>query len=164
MIKNLPHPSGPLGGVKIQIFKFPNNCQHAEEVQQIRNISNLILDRRPGSNPLGCLRSWGRGQNSTFSEYCYVAYQIKRNDACSDMVANSCPQTTPRPWGCCQKVKIQLFQNMFMLHIILNGITNKATCRWRSKMLHANFKGGFWNFKIWIKRRVLLPILCQMTF
>ena len=25
------------------------------------------------------------------------------------------------------------------------------------------FKGGFWNFKIWIKRRVLLPILCQMT-
>ena len=37
-------------------------------------------------------------------------------------------------------------------------------CRWRSKMSHANFKGGFWNFKIWIKRRVLLPILCQMTF
>ena len=37
-------------------------------------------------------------------------------------------------------------------------------CRWRSKMSHANFKGGFWNLKKWIKRRVLLPILCQMTF
>ena len=36
--------------------------------------------------------------------------------------------------------------------------------RWRSKMSHANFKGGFWNFKIWIKRRVLLPILGKMTF
>ena len=25
-------------------------------------------------------------------------------------------------------------------------------------------KGGFWNFKKWIKRRVVLPILCRMTF
>ena len=40
----------------------------------------------------------------------------------------------------------------------------KTKWRWRSKMSHANFKGGFWNFKKWIKRRVLLPILCQMTF
>ena len=39
-----------------------------------------------------------------------------------------------------------------------------SKCRWRSKMSHANFKGGFRNFKIWIKRRVLLPISCQMTF
>ena len=34
----------------------------------------------------------------------------------------------PRPLGWGQKVKIQLFQNMVMLHIKLNGIKNAATC------------------------------------
>ena len=33
----------------------------------------------------------------------------------------------PLPWGWGQKVKIQLFQNMVMLHIKLNCITNAAT-------------------------------------
>ena len=51
--------------------------------------------------------------NSTFSEYGHVAYQIKGNDACSNMVAN-----------------VNLFQNMVMLHIILRGITNAATCKY----------------------------------
>ena len=32
---------------------------------------------------------------------------------------------------------------------------NRICCRWRSKMSHVNFKGGFWNFIILIKRRVL---------
>ena len=35
------------------------------------------------------------------------------------------PPTPTCKWG--QKVKIQLFQNMVMLHIKLNGITNSAT-------------------------------------
>ena len=30
-------------------------------------------------------------------------------------------------------------------------------------MPHANFKGGFWIIKIWMKWSVLLPILCQKT-
>ena len=30
-----------------------------------------------------------KGQNSTFSEECHVAYQIKGNHKCSKMVANS---------------------------------------------------------------------------
>ena len=34
---------------------------------------------------------WGIGQNSTFSEYGHVAYQIKGNDACSNMVTNILP-------------------------------------------------------------------------
>ena len=38
--------------------------------------------------PLGGLKGWGQGQNKTFSEYCLVAYQIKADDACSNMVAN----------------------------------------------------------------------------
>ena len=39
------------------------------------------------------------------------------------------PPTPPKPWplGWGQKVKIQLFQNMVMLHIELKGITNEAT-------------------------------------
>ena len=36
-------------------------------------------------------------------------------------------------------------------------------CRWRSKMPHPNFKGGFWIIKIRMKLSVLLPILCQKT-
>ena len=40
--------------------------------------------------PLGALKGWGSGQNSTFSDYGNVVYQIKGNEACSSMVANSC--------------------------------------------------------------------------
>ena len=67
-----------------------------------------------------------KGQNSTFSEHGRVAYQIKGNHECSNIVANILPADTnppPRPWGCGQKVKFQLFQNIAMLHIKLNGIT-----------------------------------------
>ena len=112
-------------------------------------------------------------QNSTFSEHGHVAYQIKENHECSNMVpnnlladtltlgmgqigqnlpffqnmvtlninlkeirkcsskvANICPEMPtplPRPWGWGQKVKIQLFQNMVMLHIKIKIITNAAT-------------------------------------
>ena len=37
------------------------------------------------------------------------------------------PSPDPGVWG--QKVKIQLFQNMVMLHIKLKGMTNAATCK-----------------------------------
>ena len=56
----------------------------------------------------------GGGQNSTFSENGHVAYQIKGNRECTNMVANICPQPPPSPSP--QKVKIQLFQNMVMLY------------------------------------------------
>ena len=57
------------------------------EVQKIRNISNVNFD---GSR---CLypRDLGMGskvQNSTFSEHGHVAYQIKENHECSNMVPN----------------------------------------------------------------------------
>ena len=43
------------------------------------------------------------------------------------MVANILPtDPTPDPEGVDQKVKIQLFQNMVMLHIKLNKIINAA--------------------------------------
>ena len=52
--------------------------------------NNLPTDPRP----LG----WGvgsKGQNSIFLEYGHVAYQIKGNDACSNMVANILPDPPP---------------------------------------------------------------------
>ena len=62
-----------------------------------------------GPSPLGGLRGWGRGQNLAFSEYGHVAYQIEDDDAGSNMVANTYPQTHPRPRGWGQKVKLYLF-------------------------------------------------------
>ena len=44
-------------------------------------------------NSLAGLRGWGRGH--FFSEYGHVAYQIKGNDACSNMVANILPLDYP---------------------------------------------------------------------
>ena len=44
------------------------------------------------------------GQNSTFSEHVHVAYQIKKNHKCSNLVANNLPAdplppTGPWGWG-----------------------------------------------------------------
>ena len=59
--------------------------------------------------------------NLTFAEHDHVSYQIKGNRECSNMVANILPAAPLSP----QKVKIQLLQNMVMLHI--KGIANAAT-------------------------------------
>ena len=72
-----------------------------------------------------------KGRNSTFlSEHCHVACQIKGNHEMqqhsSKYFARRPPPPSsrhdPRGWG--QKVKVQLFQNMAMLHIKFKGITN----------------------------------------
>ena len=74
----------------------------------------MIFNQRPVSHPLGGHRGWG--QNSTFSEHGHVAYQIKENHKCSNMVANILP-TDPgdgvnrsklnffRTWSCCISFK-----------------------------------------------------------
>ena len=79
---------------------------------------------------------WGsKGQNSTFSEHGHVAYQIKENHKCSNKVANILPSDAPpRPWGWGQKVRIRLFQNMVMLHIKFNGITNAVDIKYFARI------------------------------
>ena len=62
-----------------------------------------------------------------FSEYGNVAYQIKDDDAGSNMVANILPTDTPSTQGWGQKVKLYLFQNMVMLHIKLKLTMLAAT-------------------------------------
>ena len=59
----------------------------------------MILDRKPGSDALGGLRRWGRGQNLNFSEYDLAVYQIKVNGTCSNMVENIFRGDPPPPAG-----------------------------------------------------------------
>ena len=48
--------------------------------------------------PLGGLRGWGqKGHTSTFLEHSQVAYQLKENHKCSNMVANILPAPPPPP-------------------------------------------------------------------
>ena len=79
-----------------------------------------IVSGRPPPFPHLILGVRPIGQKSTFSEHVHVAYQIKWNHKSSNMVVNILSaDLTARPWG---GVKIQLLQNMVMLHIKLNGI------------------------------------------
>ena len=51
-----------------------------------------ILPADPPTQPLGPI-----GQNSTCSEHGPVAYQIKKNHKCSNMVGNILPADSPLP-------------------------------------------------------------------
>ena len=61
-----------------------------------------------------------KSQTIYFSESSHVAYQIKADDAGSNMVANILPTDTPSTQG--QKVKLYLFLKVVMLHIKLKVI------------------------------------------
>ena len=72
--------------------------------------------------------------------------KLKVNETCSNIVAHNLPADQPTPipralvWS--QKVKFQLFQNMVMLHIKLNGIANVATCKHIILSLHTSSTPG----------------------
>ena len=66
-----------------------------------------------------------KSQNSSISEHGHVAYQIKRNHKCSNMGGNVLAADPPAN-NVSLNVKIQLFQNMTMLHIKFKYITNAA--------------------------------------
>ena len=75
-----------------------------------------ILPTDPYSYPLLTLRLGSVGRNSTLSEHGFVAYQIKENHECNNMVANKLPAdrptpppTPPRPWGWGKYVKNSTF-------------------------------------------------------
>ena len=67
-----------------------------------------------------------KGQTISFSESSHVVYQIKADDAGSNMVANIYPQTHPQARGWGQMVKLYLFLKVVMLHIKLKGIEHRA--------------------------------------
>ena len=75
-----------------------------------------------GLSPWGGPRGWGGSQNKTFSEYGYVAYQIKADNVCSNMVAIILPTDTPLTQGVGSKGRhINFFLKLVMLHIKLKG-------------------------------------------
>ena len=94
---------------------------------------------RPKLKPLHSWMDLGGAEAKIqlFLEYGHVAYQIKGNEACSNMVANILPA-----WG---GVRIQLYQNMVMLQIKLNGIMNAAISLSTYSVLTHTFDplGGF---------------------
>ena len=96
---------------------------------KIQNFSQIFcpLTPHPPPPPLQTLGMGSIGQNSTFSEHDHVEYQIKRNNKCSNLVANSKPaDPPPQPVPRGLKVKIQLFQNMVMLHNKLKEMEYRA--------------------------------------
>ena len=71
-----------------------------------------------------------KSQTISFSECSHVAYQIKADDAGSNMVANILPTDTPSTQRMGSKGQtIIFFLKVVMLHIILKGIEHRAPCK-----------------------------------
>ena len=109
----LTYPHTPLGQkVKIQLFQ--NMVMLHTKLDGFMKCSNMVENILPADPPSPLNLGFGsKGQISTFKEHCHVAYQIKWNHKCSDMVATFCLQTPiPDPgdgvkiqflrkWSCC---------------------------------------------------------------
>ena len=138
MIFNRWPGSDPLGGLrgwgqKVKFSFFFSEYGHvAYQIKGNHVCSKIVANILPAdptlppTQPLLIPEGWFNRSKSTFTEHVHVAYQIKWSHECSNMVVNILSaDLPPRPWG--QKVEIQLFQNMVMLHIKLNEITNATT-------------------------------------
>ena len=96
--------------IKLNSFRTWSCCT---QIKWNHEWSSMVANILPADHPPKNLLVGSKGQNSTFSEYGYVAYQIKGNDACSNKVANILradppppTQTSPDPGD---RVKTQLF-------------------------------------------------------
>ena len=160
-----PPPTLGVGSkVKIQLFqKMVMLHIKLNEIKKMQQHGRKYFARSPPPDPVGQVKI------HFFSEHGHVAYKIKWNQECNNMVANILPAAPPpsldpgvkrskfnffRRWSCCisnkrnhecsnmvanilpedptdhgdQKVKIQLFQNMVMLHIILQNTRYTEVC------------------------------------
>ena len=79
-------------------------------------VANILPTDTPSTQGVG-----SKGQTIYFSESSHVVYQIKADEAGSNMVANILPTDTPL-----KKVKLYLFLKVVMLHIKLKGIEHRA--------------------------------------
>ena len=117
-----PHTHDP-GSQKVKIQLYHNMVMLHIKLNGTTKCSNMVTHILPTDPMPLTLGDGSIGQKSTFSEHGHIAYQIKENHECNNMVANIFEHTmTPR-----DGVKIQLFQNMVMLHIKLMGTRNAAT-------------------------------------
>ena len=84
-------------------------------------VANILPTDTPSTQGVG-----SKGQTIYFSESSHVAYQIKADDAGSNMVANILPTDTPSSQGVGSKVQTIYFLKVVMLHIKLKGIEHRA--------------------------------------
>ena len=84
-------------------------------------VANILPTDTPSTQGVG-----SKGQTISFSESSHVAYQIKAEDAGSNMEANILPTDTPLTQGVGSKVKQYLLLKVVMLHIKLKGIEHRA--------------------------------------
>ena len=84
-------------------------------------VANILPTDTPSSQGVG-----SKGQTISFTESSHVAYQIKADDAGSNMVANILLTDTPLTQGVGSKGKIYLFLKVVLLHIKLKGIEHGA--------------------------------------
>ena len=83
--------------------------------------ANIFTCRTPHPPGVGSI-----GQNSTFSEQCPVAYQIKWTHKCSNMVANILPEEPHLAlWWAKDTTALEHGHVAYQI----NGITNAATCK-----------------------------------
>ena len=81
---------------KFIFFRAWSCCISNLRESQMQQHGSKYFACRPATRTL---RMVSIGQNSTFSEHGHVAYQIKENQKCSNMVANILPAG---PWEWCQ--------------------------------------------------------------
>ena len=85
-------------------------------------VANILPTDTPSTQGVG-----SKGQTISFSESSHVAYQIKADNAGSNMVANILPTDTPSTQGVGSKGQtISFFLKVVMLHIKLKGIDHRA--------------------------------------
>ena len=84
-------------------------------------VANILPKDTPSTQGVG-----SKGQTISFSESSHVAYQIKADDAGSNMVANILPTGTPSTQGVGSKGQTISFLKVVMLHIKLKGIEHRA--------------------------------------
>ena len=109
-------PPQPLGWG--QNFNFFSEYGHvAYQIKGNDACSNRVANSFTHRLPPPDTGVGSKGQISSFSEYGHVAYRIKWNHECNNKDVNVLPAAPP---------PLQLFQDIFVLHIKLNGITNES--------------------------------------
>ena len=108
-------------------------------------VANILPTDTPSTQGVG-----SNGQTISFSKGSYVAYQIKADEAGSNMVANILPTDTPSTQGWGQKVKLYLF-----LKVVIKGNRAQRTMKANMLSLHTpttpgvGSKGLFFSFLKW---------------
>ena len=84
-------------------------------------VANILPTDTPSTQRVG-----SKGQTISFSKSSHVAYQIKADDAGSNMVANILPTDTPSTQGVGSNGQTIYFLKVVMLHTKLKGIEHRA--------------------------------------